>query len=122
MLSPALTDLAPGVTAFNGSTRDLFLHEIIDITNQNQWGYMEHVKAQAGHEKVGFELLGTWPLGAEDAAPGMFDGDDRRRARAGATPVQRAVRNAAPHAAPGRCRGDGRQTSRGVRGADGTAH
>lgn len=40
--------------------RDLFLHEIIDITNQNQWGYMEHVKAQAGHEKVGFELLGTW--------------------------------------------------------------
>ncbi|HEV8298620.1 MAG TPA: hypothetical protein VGQ20_15040 [Acidimicrobiales bacterium] len=40
--------------------RDLYLHEIIDITAQNQWAYMEHVKAQAGHEKVDFELLGTW--------------------------------------------------------------
>lgn len=40
--------------------RDLYLHEIIDITNQNQWAYMEHAKAQAGHEKVDFELLGTW--------------------------------------------------------------
>jgi hypothetical protein len=40
--------------------RDLFLHEIIDIVGQHQWSYMEHVKAQAGHEKVDFELLGTW--------------------------------------------------------------
>jgi hypothetical protein len=40
--------------------RDLFLHEIIDIVGQNQWRYMEHVKAQTGHEKVEFELLGTW--------------------------------------------------------------
>ena len=32
----------------------------IDITAQNQWAYMEHAKAQAGHEKVDFELLGTW--------------------------------------------------------------
>ncbi len=40
--------------------RELFLHEIIDITAQNQWAYMEHIKAQAGHEKVDFELLGTW--------------------------------------------------------------
>lgn len=40
--------------------RDLYLHEYIDITAQNQWAYMEHAKAQAGHEKVDFELLGTW--------------------------------------------------------------
>jgi hypothetical protein len=40
--------------------RDLFLHEIIDIRAQHQWNYMEHAKAQAGHEKVDFELLGTW--------------------------------------------------------------
>jgi hypothetical protein len=40
--------------------RDLFLHEIIDIVGQHQWSYMEHVKAQSGHEKVDFELLGTW--------------------------------------------------------------
>ncbi len=38
--------------------RDLYLHEYIDITAQNQWAYMEHAKAQAGHEKVDFELLG----------------------------------------------------------------
>ena len=40
--------------------RDLFLHEIIDVRGQQQWDYMEHAKAQAGHEKVDFELLGTW--------------------------------------------------------------
>jgi hypothetical protein len=40
--------------------RDLFLHEYIDIVGQHQWDYMEHAKAQAGHEKVDFELLGTW--------------------------------------------------------------
>jgi hypothetical protein len=40
--------------------RPLFLHELIDIVGQHQWDYMEHTKAQAGHEKVGFELLGTW--------------------------------------------------------------
>jgi hypothetical protein len=40
--------------------RDLFLHEFIDIVGQHQYEYMEHTKAQAGHEKVGFELLGTW--------------------------------------------------------------
>ena len=39
--------------------RDLYLHEIIDIIGQSQWAYMDHVKSQAGHEKVGFELLGT---------------------------------------------------------------
>jgi hypothetical protein len=40
--------------------RDLFLHEVIDIVGQSQWDYMEHTKGQSGHEKVGFELLGTW--------------------------------------------------------------
>src|ERR1044072_5155825 len=40
--------------------RELFLHEYIDIIGQGQWAYMEHAKAQAGHEKVYFELLGTW--------------------------------------------------------------
>jgi len=40
--------------------RDLYLHELIDIVGQHQWDYMEHTKAQAGDEKVGFELLGTW--------------------------------------------------------------
>jgi hypothetical protein len=42
------------------TTRPLFLHEVIDIVGQAQWDYMEHAKAQAGHEKVDFELLGTW--------------------------------------------------------------
>ena len=36
------------------------LHEFIDIVGQHQWDYMEHAKAQAGHEKVDFELFGTW--------------------------------------------------------------
>src|SRR5579862_10009142 len=40
--------------------RDLYLHELIDIVGQHQWDYMEHAKAQAGDEKVDFELLGTW--------------------------------------------------------------
>jgi hypothetical protein len=40
--------------------RDLFLHEVIDIVGQHQWDYMAHTKAQSGHEKVEFELLGTW--------------------------------------------------------------
>src|SRR3954447_21345361 len=40
--------------------RDLFLHEFIDIVGQHQWDYMEHTKGQSGHEKVDFELLGTW--------------------------------------------------------------
>jgi hypothetical protein len=40
--------------------RDLFLHEFIDIVGQHQWDYMEHTMGQSGHEKVGFELLGTW--------------------------------------------------------------
>jgi hypothetical protein len=40
--------------------RPLFLHEYIDIVGQHQWDYMEHIKAQSGHEKVDFELLGTW--------------------------------------------------------------
>ena len=40
--------------------RELFLHEFIDIIGQSQWAYMEHAKAQQGHEKVDFELLGTW--------------------------------------------------------------
>jgi hypothetical protein len=42
------------------SSRPLFLHEVIDIVGQSQWQYMEHTKAQAEHEKVDFELLGTW--------------------------------------------------------------
>jgi hypothetical protein len=42
------------------AARELFLHEFIDIIGQSQWAYMEHAKAQAGHEKVDFELLGTW--------------------------------------------------------------
>jgi hypothetical protein len=42
------------------AARELFLHEYIDIIGQSQWAYMEHIKAQAGHEKVDFELLGTW--------------------------------------------------------------
>jgi hypothetical protein len=40
--------------------RDLFLHEFIDINGMHQWEYMEHTLQQSGHEKVGFELLGTW--------------------------------------------------------------
>jgi hypothetical protein len=40
--------------------RDLFLHEVIDIVGQHQWDYMAHTQAQSGHEKVDFELLGTW--------------------------------------------------------------
>jgi hypothetical protein len=40
--------------------RDLFLHEIIEIEGQHQWDYMAHTMAQAGDEKVDFELLGTW--------------------------------------------------------------
>jgi hypothetical protein len=40
--------------------RPLLLHEYIDIVGQHQWNYMEHAKAQAGHEKVDFELFGTW--------------------------------------------------------------
>jgi hypothetical protein len=40
--------------------RDLFLHEIVDINGMHQWEYMEHTLRQAGDEKVGFELLGTW--------------------------------------------------------------
>ena len=42
------------------AARELFLHEFIDIIGQGQWAYMEHAKAQSGHEKVDFELLGTW--------------------------------------------------------------
>lgn len=42
------------------TTRPLFLHELIDIVGQSQWDYMEHTKKQSGHEKVDFELLGTW--------------------------------------------------------------
>jgi hypothetical protein len=42
------------------ASRELFLHEFIDIIGQSQWAYMEHIKAQSGHEKVEFELLGTW--------------------------------------------------------------
>ena len=42
------------------TNRQLYLHELIDIVGQNQWDYMEHAKAQKGHEKVDFELLGTW--------------------------------------------------------------
>lgn len=42
------------------AARELFLHEFIDIIGQSQWAYMEHAKAQSGHEKVDFELLGTW--------------------------------------------------------------
>jgi hypothetical protein len=49
---------ARGWTAM--ADRDLFLHEFIDIVGQHQWDYMEHAKAQQGHEKVDFELLGTW--------------------------------------------------------------
>jgi hypothetical protein len=42
------------------ASRELFLHEFIDIIGQSQWAYMEHIKGQSGHEKVDFELLGTW--------------------------------------------------------------
>ena len=64
--------------------RDLYLHEFIDIIGQGQWDYMEHAKGQAGHEKVDFELLGTWytmgitgPLAAGD----QHLGDPRRLGR-----------------------------------------
>jgi hypothetical protein len=59
----ASTTLARFAAATRGdgmTDRDLFLHEYIDIVGQHQWDYMEHAKAQAGHEKVDFELLGTW--------------------------------------------------------------
>jgi len=48
------------MTAMTPGERPLFLHEYIDIVGQHQWDYMEHTKGQSGHEKVGFELLGTW--------------------------------------------------------------
>ena len=46
--------------AMSAEEPSLYLHEFIDIVGQHQWAYMEHAKAQAGHEKVDFELFGTW--------------------------------------------------------------
>ena len=41
-------------------SRDIFLHEIIDIVGQNQWAYMEHTISCSGDEANGLVLLGTW--------------------------------------------------------------
>ncbi len=41
-------------------SRDIFLHEVIDILGQGAWRYMEHAKQAKGDETVGMVLLGTW--------------------------------------------------------------
>ena len=41
-------------------SRDIFLHEVIDIVGQNAWPYMEHTVSCSGEEANGLELLGTW--------------------------------------------------------------
>jgi hypothetical protein len=41
-------------------TRDIFLHEIIDIVGLGAWPYMEHTVACSGDAANGLELLGTW--------------------------------------------------------------
>ena len=41
-------------------SRQIFLHEIIDIVGQNAWAYMEHAVACSGEAANGLELLGTW--------------------------------------------------------------
>ncbi len=41
-------------------SRDIFLHEIIDIVGLGAWPYMEHTRGAVGEEKVGMQLLGTW--------------------------------------------------------------
>ena len=41
-------------------SRDIFLHEFIDIVGLGAWPYMEHTRGAQGEEKVGLQLLGTW--------------------------------------------------------------
>ena len=41
-------------------SRDIYLHEIIDIVGLGAWPYMEHTLNAQGDEKVGMQLLGTW--------------------------------------------------------------
>ena len=41
-------------------SRPIYLHEIIDIVGQRAYDYMEHTKGQHGHQKINFELQGTW--------------------------------------------------------------
>ena len=41
-------------------SREIYLHEIIDIVGLGAWDYMEHTKGQHGHQKINFELQGTW--------------------------------------------------------------
>jgi hypothetical protein len=41
-------------------SRDLYLHEYIDIVGLGAWPYMEHVKTARGDEIITFQLLGTW--------------------------------------------------------------
>jgi hypothetical protein len=43
-----------------GMSRDLYLHEYIDIVGLGAWPYMEHVKTARGDEIITFQLLGTW--------------------------------------------------------------
>ena len=41
-------------------SRDIFLHEIIDIVGLGAWPYMQHTIDCSGEEANGLELLGTW--------------------------------------------------------------
>ena len=41
-------------------SRDIFLHEIIDIVGLGAWPYMRHTISCSGEEANGLELLGTW--------------------------------------------------------------
>ena len=41
-------------------SRDIFLHEFIDIVGLGAWPYMEHTVQAKGEETNGMELLGTW--------------------------------------------------------------
>ena len=41
-------------------SRDIFLHEFIDIVGLGAWPYMEHTATCSGEQANGLELLGTW--------------------------------------------------------------
>lgn len=42
--------------------RDLYLHEVVDITGLGSWPYMRHTLAASGEEKVNFVLQGTFSV------------------------------------------------------------
>ena len=41
-------------------SREIYLHEIIDIVGLGAWPYMDHTRDARGDEKTGMQLLGTW--------------------------------------------------------------